>query len=97
MINAGRLIGIMVMTMGVGLFGTLAGFIANKLLAPYEGTGPVLKGGPLGAGLAATQNTLHEQKQQKEQLLERLNRIDRQLRDRSPDKAVIHPRKRNPP
>ena len=32
--TAGRLIGVAVMTMGVGLFGTLAGFIANKLLAP---------------------------------------------------------------
>jgi voltage-gated potassium channel len=80
--NAGRLVGVMVMTMGVGLFGTLAGFIANKLLVPEEGTGPGGKEGTPGAGLAAIQNTLHEQKQQNEQLLERLNRIEQQLMDR---------------
>jgi len=80
--NAGRLVGVMVMTMGVGLFGTLAGFIANKLLAPEEGTGPGGTEGTPGAGFAAIQNTLHEQKQQNEQLLERLNRIEQQLRDR---------------
>ena len=32
--NAGRIVGIFVMTAGVGLFGTLSGFLANKLLTP---------------------------------------------------------------
>ena len=32
--NAGRIVGIVVMTAGVGLFGTLSGFLANKLLTP---------------------------------------------------------------
>jgi voltage-gated potassium channel len=32
--NAGRIIGVVVMTMGVGLFGTLTGFLANFFLAP---------------------------------------------------------------
>ena len=32
--NMGRIIGILVMTAGVGLFGTLSGFLANKLLTP---------------------------------------------------------------
>lgn len=32
--GTGRLVGILVMTTGVGIFGTFAGFIANKLLAP---------------------------------------------------------------
>ena len=32
--NAGRVVGVGVMAIGVGLIGTLAGFIANKLLAP---------------------------------------------------------------
>jgi voltage-gated potassium channel Kch len=32
--NAGRLVGIFVMTAGVGLFGTLSGFLANTFLAP---------------------------------------------------------------
>jgi voltage-gated potassium channel len=34
--NAGRLVGILVMTTGVGIFATFAGFISNKLLAPPE-------------------------------------------------------------
>lgn len=32
--SAGRIVGIFVMTAGVGLFGTLSGFLANKFLAP---------------------------------------------------------------
>ncbi len=32
--NAGRLVGVLVMTAGVGLFGTLSGFLANTFLAP---------------------------------------------------------------
>ncbi|HSA37698.1 MAG TPA: ion transporter [Methanoregula sp.] len=37
--TTGRLVGILVMTTGVGIFGTFAGFIANKLLAPKESAG----------------------------------------------------------
>jgi voltage-gated potassium channel Kch len=32
--NAGRIVGILVMTAGVGLFGTLSGFLANTFLTP---------------------------------------------------------------
>ncbi len=32
--NWGRIVGVLVMTAGVGLFGTLSGFLANKLLTP---------------------------------------------------------------
>ena len=34
--NAGRILGILVMTAGVGLFGTLSGFLANLFLSPSE-------------------------------------------------------------
>ena len=34
--NAGRLVGIFVMTAGVGLFGTLSGFLANSFLSPAK-------------------------------------------------------------
>jgi voltage-gated potassium channel len=34
--NMGRLIGILVMTTGVGIFATFAGYIANKLLKPRD-------------------------------------------------------------
>lgn len=80
--NAGRLVGVMVMTMGVGLFGTLAGFIANKLLAPEEVTGPGGKEGTTGAGLAAIQDALTEQTRQNGEIQERLDRIEQQLNDR---------------
>jgi voltage-gated potassium channel len=83
--NAGRLVGVMVMTMGVGLFGTLAGFIANKLLAPDEVTGPGGKEGTTGAGLAAIQDALEEQNRQNGQLQTRLERIEQQL-DKLPPK-----------
>lgn len=80
--NAGRLVGVMVMTMGVALFGTLAGFIANKLLAPDEGTGPGGKEGTMGAGLATIQEALEEQTRQNNLLQERLERIEQQLKKR---------------
>jgi len=80
--NTGRLVGVMVMTMGVGLFGTLAGFIANKLLAPKEVTGPGGKEGTTGAGLAAIQDALLDQTRQNGELQERLDRIERQLKNR---------------
>ena len=82
--NAGRLVGIMVMTMGVGLFGTLAGFIANKLLSPEEVTGPGGKEGTAGAGLAAIQDALEEQNRQNKELQERLGRIEQQLKGQPP-------------
>jgi voltage-gated potassium channel len=72
----------MVMTMGVALFGTLAGFIANKLLAPDEGTGPGGKEGTMGAGLATIQEALEEQTRQNNLLQERLERIEQQLKKR---------------
>lgn len=34
--NTGRFVGMLIMTAGVGLFGTLAGFLSNKLLTPAE-------------------------------------------------------------
>jgi voltage-gated potassium channel len=39
--NAGRLVGVLVMTMGVGLFGVLTGFLANAFLAPRTNPEPV--------------------------------------------------------
>ncbi|NTU84483.1 MAG: potassium channel family protein [Chloroflexales bacterium] len=34
--NAGRMVGLLIMMAGVGLFGTLAGFLSNKFLTPPE-------------------------------------------------------------
>jgi voltage-gated potassium channel len=81
--TSGRLVGIMIMTMGVALFGTLAGFIANKLLAPEEGAGPGRMEGTMGAGLAAIQIALEEQNGQYKKMQEQLDRIEQQLKDQS--------------
>jgi voltage-gated potassium channel len=35
--NAGRLMGVLIMTVGVGLFGTLTGFLANAFVKPSKG------------------------------------------------------------
>ena len=84
--NTGRLVGIMVMTMGVGLFGTLAGFIANKLLSPDT----------VGAGensnaqrveksdLFEIRDALTNQSRQNAELQARLERIEQQLNGRPP-------------
>jgi voltage-gated potassium channel Kch len=45
--NAGRVVGVLIMTVGVGLFGTLTGFLANAFVSPSKDEG---KGGGNGAG-----------------------------------------------
>jgi voltage-gated potassium channel len=37
--NAGRLVGVVIMTVGVGLFGTLTGFLANAFVSPAKDGG----------------------------------------------------------
>lgn len=77
--TAGRLVGIAVMTMGVGLFGTLAGYIANKLLAdPPADEMETESSGPEST-LADLRDVLHEQARQSAAIQERLDRIERQL------------------
>lgn len=80
--NAGRLVGVMVMTAGVCLVGTLAGFIANKLLAPAGGAGAGGKTGAADPGLEAIQDSLIEQNRENEELRHQLERIEQQLKDR---------------
>lgn len=82
--NAGRLVGIAVMAMGVGLIGTLAGFIANKLLAPdvpdTTDTGET-DDGRTGV-VESIHKALREQSRQNIDLQERLDRIEQQLKER---------------
>ena len=72
--SAGRMVGVLVMTTGVGLFGTLAGFIANKLLEP-DGDGLPDEGKeeavPGQAGVNA-------------EILARLDRIEQELKKERP-------------
>ncbi|PKL69316.1 MAG: ion transporter [Methanomicrobiales archaeon HGW-Methanomicrobiales-1] len=85
--NTGRMVGVMVMTMGVGLFGTLAGFIANKLLTPDTANPPV-PGNTTGTGdsnLSEIRIALQEQTRQNEQIRQRLDQIEQQLSGKPPD------------
>jgi voltage-gated potassium channel len=79
--NAGRAIGIIVMTMGVGLFGTLAGYIANKLLAPTSvgGSRGDVTQDPKSSDMEAIRAFLREQNRQNAELAARLERIETQL------------------
>ena len=79
--NAGRIVGVMVMTMGVGLFGTLAGFIANKLLAPdtQDETTPALA--VKDTEIGEIRKALLEQDRKNRQLLEILDRLEERLRE----------------
>jgi voltage-gated potassium channel len=81
--NGGRLVGIMIMTMGIGLIGTLAGFLANKLLSPVtpERDGESETAAP--TDIEEVRKALLVQMQQNRELLERLDRIEEQLKDKS--------------
>lgn len=73
--NAGRIVGVLVMTAGVGLFGTLSGFLANTFLSPKkkqeaagaedakDGTGKVDESADPQAKLAELERMLEAQEQ----------------------------------
>ena len=84
--NAGRMVGIMVMTMGVGLFGTLAGYIANKLLTPDPDEIPEEKdkNGGREPVLAEIRDAIREQNRQHTDLAARLDRIEKRLDEQPP-------------
>jgi voltage-gated potassium channel Kch len=51
--NAGRLVGVVIMTIGVGLFGTLTGFLANAFVTPAKTGGDGERGSAGDADLRA--------------------------------------------
>jgi voltage-gated potassium channel len=78
--DAGRLIGLLVMTAGVGLFGTFTGFLANAFLGPRKEESPAPSGpAEAASALAEIRNLLAEQKAGQAQLLERLAEIEQRL------------------
>ena len=50
--DLGRLIGSFIIVVGVGVFGTLTGFLANVFLAPDEATDEVIEAAPAGGAAA---------------------------------------------
>jgi voltage-gated potassium channel len=67
--NTGRVIGVVIMTVGVGLFGTLTGFLANAFVTPAKGSGSAT-GSDDGAGEAGLRVELAEIRRQLAVLLE---------------------------
>ena len=78
--GAGRLIGIFIMAMGVALIGTLAGFIANKLLAP-DTTEPDEERSGTGA-VAEIYKAIKDQSRENAELQARLDRIEKKLQEK---------------
>ncbi len=80
--NWGRVVGIFVMTAGVGLFGTLSGFLANKFLAPPavkdEKAPPEASDSPQ-ARLAELRRLLDSQEQANAELKQKLNEMEKLL------------------
>jgi len=74
----GRVIGVIVMLLGVGLVGTLSGYLANSFLAPRK-TAEAAPGGESGAHaqLVELRRLLGEQDSTNEALRQRLDEIER--------------------
>ena len=79
--NAGRIVGIFVMTAGVGLFGTLSGFLANTFLSPPKKKEPEQAAGATDpkARLAELRRMLDVQAQTTAALQAQLDEIDKLL------------------
>ncbi|MCB0040550.1 MAG: ion transporter [Caldilinea sp.] len=81
--NSGRLVGIFVMTAGVGLFGTLSGFLANSFLAPPkkrdDDEAAAGDAADPKARLAALKRMIEEQEESTARLKAQLEEIDKLL------------------
>lgn len=78
--NWGRIVGVLVMTAGVGLFGTLSGFLANKLLTPPSKKKPAEEA-PASANdpkarIAELKQMIEAQEQTTAELRAKLDEID---------------------
>jgi voltage-gated potassium channel len=85
--DLGRLIGMLVMTTGVGVFATFAGYIGNKLLTPKEveegepATPPPVPETPAASCLAELKEYLVEREKIDAEITTRLSRLERLLQE----------------
>ncbi len=77
----GRIVGVFLMAAGVSIFGTLAGFLSNKLIAPRRNRNqqPSTKPDP-GTNGAEIRNLMERQEKMYSQILSRLEKIEEELR-----------------
>jgi voltage-gated potassium channel len=79
--QSGRVVGMLVMAAGVGLFGVLTGFLANAFLAPTKSDESELSSESDSGDTAAIRTQLTELRVLNETVLERLDALERSLRD----------------
>ena len=87
--GAGRLVGIVVMTTGVGVFATFAGFLSNKLLTPAE---PETKEPSefeksMTTGVEELKQYMKERETRENEISARLERLERHLASGTADTA----------
>lgn len=82
--NAGRIVGMVVMMVGVGLFGVLTGFLANAFLTPSQGDGSMdLTLTHPVSQIAEFRRLLTEQDKANQELRTRLGEIEKLLENDS--------------
>ncbi len=91
--GAGRLVGVLVMTTGVGIFATFAGFISNKLLTPPEKKDEEVEKPKeemsefekqVLARIAELKNSLSQQERKNNEITAKLEKLERALADTKP-------------
>jgi voltage-gated potassium channel len=85
--NSGRIVGVLLMTIGVGLFGVITGYLANAFLKPKsaeQDEQEAISNSPnnLQAGLQEIKRIILEQEQYTAALKERLETIDKLLHEK---------------
>jgi voltage-gated potassium channel len=88
--GAGRLVGVLVMTTGVGIFATFAGFISNKLLTPPENEEEKPEEEmsefekQVLARIAELKSSLLQQERKNNEISVKLEKLERQLAQNKP-------------
>jgi voltage-gated potassium channel len=80
--NEGRLVGILVMTTGVGVFATFAGYIGHKLLSPTKSRKKKVTEDTLAKDLAELSRFVKERDARDTEILARLERLEQAVSDR---------------
>ncbi len=79
----GRIVGVFLMAAGVSIFGTLAGFLSNKLIAPRRHRDQHASTKPdKGTNSAEIRKLMEQQEKMYAEILSRLEKIEGELRNR---------------